>query len=186
MSFFRPDYIVLDGVKSPGVVEISGAALKRKWDKRKGYGTTGGTLVYAGDDLSDFDATFTFWQWDDGQKEEWQAFAQAVLVKPPAAKGAKSVQPKAQRIEHWQVNDPPVSITSVVVSEVGQPDTKDETGIVTVKVKFSQYRAPAAALGKPNGTSVPAVKKKPPTALDQQDLQIQALMKQLQTEVARG
>lgn len=185
LSFTRPDYLVLDGIRSPGVVTVSGGALKRQWDKRKGYGTTGATLVYTGDDLSDFDATFTFWQWDDGQRDEWLAFAKAVLVKPPTAKGAKTVSPKAQRIEYWQLNDPPVSITSVVVVDVGQPDTSDETGLVTVKVKFSQYRAPSAALGKPKGTNVPAVKKKPPTAQDQQDLQIQALMKQLQTEVAK-
>ena len=181
--FVRPDNFALDGVTSPGVVHFSGAALKRTFDKRKGYGTSGATSVYSGDDLSEFTATLTFWDWDGGQRDEWLAFAQSVLVKPPAAKGAKTTQPRAQSLIHWQINDPPVSIVAVNVLEVGQPDTSDETGLVTVAVKFQAYRAPVAALGKPTG--VPPVSKKP-TAQDEADKQITALVGQLKTEVAKG
>lgn len=179
VGFQFQDYVVIDGVKSPGVAVITGASLTRSWDKRKGYGTTGATLVYTGEDLAEFTIEFQFWDWLGGQRDEWVTFAKDVLVKPPTGKFPR--YPKAQQIKHWQLNDPPISISAVVVKKVGQPE-QDETGLVTVKVDFSQYRAPKAAIGQ---VTVPAPKKAPPTAQDEADRQIQALTQQFLTEAAK-
>ena len=164
-------------MKSPGVATVSGAALTRTWDKRKGYGTTGASLVYSGEDLGEFAVTFEFWDWPT-QRAAWIDFAKRVLVKEPTGSS-----PKALRIEHWQLNDPPVSIDSVVVKKVGQPE-QDDYGLVTVKVDFSQFRSPKAALGKPTSTKVPGTKKKQPTAKDAADEQIEKLTKQFKEELA--
>lgn len=182
-KFVRPNTFKLDGVESPGICRFSGAALKRKYDTRAGYGTSGATDVYAGDDVSEFQCVLTFNDWDHGQRDEWLDFARQVFVKPPNTKG--TTQPKAQRLEYWEVNDPPVSITAVNVVEVGQPDTSDDTGLVRVTIKFKQYRPPKSGLGKPTGVNVPG-KKNQPTAQDAADQQIAALVQQLKTEVAKG
>lgn len=170
--------VIIDGVESPGVARISGAAMRRTYDKRKGYGTTGATSVYTGGDLSEFDITFEFRNWRDGDRDLWIAFAKRVFVQEPTPKGTKTVSPKALRIQAWQLNDPPVSITSVNVLEVGQPVTDDETGLVTIKVKFQQFRKPTPGLGKPTATKVPGVNRQP-TAQDALDLQIQQAIKEL-------
>lgn len=184
--FTLTDFVVIDGLQSPGVARISGAALKRTFDKRKGYGNTGATSIYTGKDLTEFDVTFEFRNWKGGDRDDWIDFAKRVFVQEPTTKkGTKtSAAPKALRFEHWQINDPPISVTAVNVLEVGQPDTTDETGLVTVKVKFQEYRPASSGLGKPTGTKVPGVTKQP-TAQDAADLQIQALVKTLKEEVAK-
>jgi len=175
-SFNFQDYVVIDGVQSPGVAVISGASLTRTWDKRKGYGVTGATLVYMGEDLAEFTIAFQFWDWIGGQRDEWVQFSKDVLVKQPKGK-----TPTALQIKHWQLNDPPLSIDAVVVKKIGQPE-QDDTALVTVKVDFQQFRPFKFGFGKVN---VPAPKKAPPTAQDAADLQIQQLTKQFLDEAAK-
>lgn len=178
------DFVRMNGAKTPGVARVAGAALRRTFDKRKGFATSGGSFVYTGEDPGSFTVTLEFWAWWGGQEKEWIEFAKRVLVKEP--KGT----PKAYAVEHPHLNAPPVSIDAAELEEVSQPKI-DDTGLVSVEMKFHQYRPPTPALGKANGTSKKSSgsgsssKKPAPTAKDAADEQIEKLLKQLH-EVANS
>jgi len=172
----RSDVVILGGLQTPGRAVVKGFGSPRMWDKRKGYGTSGATLVYTGDDLSKGSIVVTIWTGD--QYEAWLSFAGQVLVKPP-----KGARPKALPIEYPTINAPPISITAVVVEDV-TPFEQDEQGEWTCEIKLEQYRAPMPALGKPNG-AIPPAKKTTPTAQDAADVEIQKLMKQFGDELAK-
>lgn len=166
------NYILLQGQQSPGVARIEGAGAPRSWDIRKGYGFSGATTVYTGDELSEFDVILTLWE--PGHFDAWVAFS-ALLAKPPVG-----IRPSAMDIGHPILNGPPLFIKSVVVKNVSQfrksPGMKFETTI-----KFLQYRAPKPMLGKPN-QAIPALTPPTPTAQDKYDLEIQALQAKIAAE----
>lgn len=168
-DFPAQDYIELGGMTSPGRATIVNAGSPRTWDKRKGYGFSGATLVYTGDDLAEFDVLIDLW--DKSQFQAWDDFAKKTLEKPPIGQ-----RPKALDIKHPILNRSPTKITSVVVLDVLGPD-QDEDGLWTYRIKFSAYRAPKPALGKPNA-SIPSVTPKVPTAQDEAEKKIQALLAQ--------
>lgn len=161
------DVILLDGVPSPGVATIVGAGSPRTWDKKKGWGYSGATLVYTGADLSDFDVILTIWQKTGLQWAQWEAFALVLDLAPVG------VLAKSKSIVHPVLNRAPLSITSVVIRDVGQWE-QSKTGLWTCRIGMTAYRAPMPALGKPNGT-IPASGAIAPFAADPE---IEALMKQ--------
>lgn len=166
-DFPAQDYIVLSGEKSPGRATVKAPNSPRTWDKRKGYGTSGASLVYTGDDLSEFDVEIVLWK--KSQFAEWKSFAKKCLEKPP-----KGARPKALKIEHPVVNASPWLIDEVVVKDVlGFEDTSDD-GLWQGTIQFIQYRAPLPALGKPK-QAIPGAAAKIPTAQDAADLEIQKL-----------
>ena len=159
------DFVLLGGEKPPGRSYPMGAGSPRTWDKRKGYGFSGATLVFTGDDLSQFEIVVECWLQD--HFFEWDEFARKVLVKPPTGK-----RPTALDIAHPLVNGPPLLITSVVVLDVTQWE-QDDDNLWTRSISVSAFRAPQPALGKPNA-AIPGVPKKVPTAADEMDAKIQA------------
>lgn len=137
------DHFLLAGKKSPGIAELLGLASPRKWDEKKGYGTSGATIVYAGDGLAKFSAKIFLTTTEDW--DAWHAFAPLVEKAPDGSK------PKALDIWHPQCEQK--GIRSVVVEDVVGPARDGDDGRWVVEVKFIQYRAPKPALAKPKGSS---------------------------------
>jgi hypothetical protein len=160
------DFIILSGEVSPGTCEIVNAGSPRTWDKQKGWGYSGATLVYTGDDLSDFDVIVTLWEKGGQQWADWYKFAK-ILEKPPTG-----VRAKALEIVHPVLNRPPLKITQVVIRDVGQP-VQSKTGLWTIRISMTAYRGALPALGRPNG-NIPRAS----TGIDpfESDPQIQALI----------
>ncbi len=164
------DYIMLGGQQSPGLATPVKAGSPRNWDKRAGYGLSGATLVYTGDDLSEFDVIIDLWE--DAHWSEWATFAKKVLTKPPIG-----TRPMALGIQHPLLSMAPLNITEVVVKDVYQFE-QDEFGMWTGGIAFSVYRAPKPVLGKPLG-AIPSVQKPIPTAHDAADVEISRLLTEL-------
>lgn len=160
------DYIVLGGEQSPGKAEVVGAGSPRGWDKREGYGFSGGFLVYKGDNLASFKVRISIWTPD--QFAQWARFARLTLVKPPIGTKAKALE-----IQHPLLNLDPIKITSVVVEDVSQWD-QDDDGLWTCEISFIQFRAPMPALGKPTA-AIPDAKKVVKPAVDAAEEEIKRL-----------
>lgn len=180
------DFLILGGELIPGRVVLTGAGDPRDWEKRKGQGTTGATLVYNGTDLSQFSAKVAIWDKPGtGDWLIWEEVAKRVLVD---AKGTG----KALSIVHWQLTVPPLKITSVVILDVTQWEYSEGEDLWTCEIKLEVYRAPTPALGKPNGTkggtggsATSSTKQAQPAAKDAADEEIQRLLKQFQDELAK-
>lgn len=82
------DAIRVGGDWTPGLCTISKAGQIFTWDKRKGYGYSGAWLLYTGQDLSEFDITFTVWRQD--QMDAFDAFDAKYLTVEPAQKNTPS------------------------------------------------------------------------------------------------
>lgn len=136
------DYIVLGGFPSPGKCVVRGAGSPRKWDVRDGYGITGATSVFMGESLASFDVDI--YCWEDHHFIAWPIWAKLTLANPPI--GAR---PTSQSIKHPQLNDPPLTIDQVVVTNVTQWEDVDDTGLWMRTISFLQYREGRFALVKP-------------------------------------
>lgn len=136
------DVIILGGLTSPGIVEVTGAAREAEWDEPKAKGSSGAEPTYNGQKLSGITCKFKFWE--ASQLDEWRRF-RTILEKPTDAK-----EPRPLDIIHPLVND--LGITSVVVDVEGQ--LVRETGCLwTVEVKFKERRKPTpAGAGKLGGS----------------------------------
>jgi hypothetical protein len=165
------DYILLAGVRSPGVCIIRGAGSPRHWDEREGYGTSGATTVWMGAKLARFEVELQITELSD--LIDFAPFA-LLLVRPPAG-----IPPIAYGISHPLLNLPPISISDVVIEDVSQWE-EDEYGLFTMKIKFLEYKRPMAALAASPAAAIPSDGVAPPTAKDAQDLQIDALTAELE------
>jgi hypothetical protein len=161
------DYIVLAGAPSPGLAIVKGAGSPRKWDVRDGYGLTGAVCVFMGEGLATFDVDIFCWK--DEHFLAWPLFARLTLVNPPI--GAR---PTSMSIQHPTLNDPPLSISQVVVTNVtAWEQDPDGNGLWCRTISFLQYRKPRPALVKPfEGPPGSPVVVPPP--VDPELLQIQA------------
>jgi hypothetical protein len=150
------DYIILAGAPSPTAV-VKGAGSPRRWDIRDGYGLTGSTVVFTGQGLAAFDVDI--YAWEPEHFVLWQAFARLTLVNPPI--GAR---PTSMSIAHPMLNDPPLSIKQVVVTNVTQWEQDPEGGGLFCRtISFLEYRKPRPALVKPfEGPPGSPVNVKPP------------------------
>jgi hypothetical protein len=142
------DYIMLDGVRSPGRATVTGAAMDWDYDLPKAYGVSGAKCIFIGAKLSEFEVIIDIWQ--DAQWAQWASFA-AVLDKPPIGTNAMS-----HRIDHPQLNRAPLAITRVTVRNVSQWEQSD-SGMWTCRIKFIEFREQTDALGKIDGTIPSAV-----------------------------
>jgi len=177
---YRQDFVVLGSERTPGRAIIKGASAPRTWDKRKGYGTSGATLVYTGADLAKFSVEIDLWDPPGtGHWLDWEDFARKVLTKEPTGKS-----PKALVILHPILNAPPLSIISVVIEDVTQW-VQDDSGLWTCEIKLCEFRAPKPAVGSPKSTGIPTAKKAQTTAKDAADQEIERLLGQFQKELAK-
>lgn len=139
--------IVLGGMKSPGVVTITGHDRKIGWDVKKGPGQSGASTTRTSEDPVEF--TCSFYLVRDASRgvddfERWDEFA--TLVYSTIA----GQTPKALDIYHPNLaeND----IKSVVLSSFGGA-VHDGKGGVTYAIKFLEYRPAKSKGGSPNGSS---------------------------------
>lgn len=163
------DYFTLGGQKSPGVAEIIGLGSPRKWDERKGHGTSGATTVYGGDDLVKFSAKILLTTREDWNA--WHAFA-PLVERPPEGTRAKA-------IDIWHPQCEMKNIRAVVVEDVLGPSKDGDDGRWQVEIKFKQYRAPKPALAKPKGSSSDAGGSKANSEEDERDRLIRELTQQV-------
>jgi len=187
----RVDYIILNGLKSPGRAIIRGAGTPRDWDIRKGFGFSGATVVFVGDNLAKFSVEIFLWDFPKHWLE-WQRFSK-VLERPPAPGDATtlgdggflpSVSPKALSIVHPVLNMGPLHITSVVIEDVTQFE-QDETGGFRCEIKMLQFRKPKPMLAKPDAATPAA--NLAMSALDkaeQRNAQLEAQNTQLAAQLA--
>lgn len=136
------DYILLSGVRSPGLAVLSGAGSPRGWDERRGYGLTGSTLIFRGNRLSRFACTLRLFT--DEHWAEWEDFKDLVQ-RPPVGE-----RDRAMDIWHPILVD--LEINSVVVENVAQPIREGESNIWKIDIKFIEFRRPEFALSQPEGS----------------------------------
>ena len=136
------DWIVLAGQRSPGLAVVRGCDCPRNWDIRQGYGFTGATVVFTGAGLAKFDVDiFAF---ESGHFADWRTFAKKCLMAPAG------VRLSSMSIAHPQLNDAPLTITQVVVTNVSQwEQSGSDDGLWCRTISFLQYRAPIPLLVKP-------------------------------------
>jgi hypothetical protein len=137
------DFIVLAGAPSPGLAAVKKPDSPRKWDIRDGYGLSGAVVVFMGQGLSAFDVDI--FCWEDVHFAEWKVWATLTLTNPPI--GAR---PTSMSIQHPVLNDAPLSIKQVVVTNcTGWEQDPDGTGLWARTISFLEYRKPRPALVKP-------------------------------------
>lgn len=150
------DYIILAALKSPGRAYIKNAGSPRDWDIRKGYGFSGASVVFTGNNLAKFEVDIELWMpshWID-----WAVFSK-LLAKPNGL-----VPIVGLGISHPLLTMAPLSITSVVVEDVSQ-FVQDDQGSLICTIKFIEYKRPLPALSRPIA-EIPAASKALPTATD--------------------
>lgn len=172
-GFPAVDTITIAGVPAPGRWWLVKGPKKFGWDERKGYGTTGATLVPTGDPL--VEVTFSIYLWDDAQYPLFVAF-DAQFLKKPAFSAPGGVATAAMGIDHPELKR--LGVTSVVVLEK-TPLVNDGYGGWTGEVTFKQYRPPKPALSKPDAT-IPDNGTPRPTAQDNQERELLQLSQQFQ------
>lgn len=161
------DHIVLDGAVSPGLAIVKGAGTPRRWDVRDGYGVTGAVCVFTGQGLATFDVDI--FAWTDAHFLAWPIFARLTLVNPPI--GAR---PTSMSIQHPALQDPPLTVSQVVVTNVSQwEQDPDGGGLWCRTISFLEYRKPRPALVAPL-EGVPPVNGVPIVPIDPEELAIQA------------
>ncbi len=135
------DSVELGGVRSPGVVTITGHDRKHGWDVKKGAGQAGATTTRTSDDPIEFTCTFKLS--DEEDFAAWPAFA-AVVNSTVVGQSAT-----ARDIYHPDLaeND----IKSVVKSTM-MGTVHDGMGGQTRAVKFLEYKPPRKAGGTPSGS----------------------------------
>lgn len=156
------DYVLVSGVRTPGVTTIEGASSPRKWIVQEGMGLTGAVLRFGGVQLAKFKTVSRLYTADHWA--EWIAF-EPLVRKPPIGTRATHhavVHPFLERLE----------ITAAAVEDVLQP-AEIEPSVWQVEIHWIQFRAPRVTYSKPT-----AAKTQPEDAVDR-DV-IRPLTKQLQ------
>lgn len=136
------DYVMIGGVRTPGLAEVTGAGSPRQWDERAGYGLSGALVVFHGLKLSHFTITlrlYTLEHWT-----EWHKFKRFV-AKPPLG-----TRQRALDVQHPLLDE--CGIASMVVEDVGQ-FVQTEDGVWDVAISCIEYRRPKAGLSKPDGSA---------------------------------
>jgi len=140
------DVFYLAGEPSPGLcVSVEDPSNPRKWDQKDGTGSSGASLVYQGDSLSDFTVTLHLWTQDHFSK--WDTWKRLLVSPARAGEGALDAY-------HPRLAMLPVPIVSVVVVDPVSPKrlSPGTPGLHEVKIKLKQYRKPVPAQSKPNGS----------------------------------
>jgi hypothetical protein len=139
------DYVVLNGLRSPGIAKVTGATDKRKWDVQIGVYGSGAITIYRGREISRFTVNITLVSADD-----WLGWAKwrKLVARPPNGTFIRT----AMTIEHPWLRM--LGIREVNVEEVGQPEENEETGAWNIAIKFLEFRLPTPSFAKPEGAKV--------------------------------
>lgn len=157
-----------------GKVEVVGAGDPREWDKVKGQGTSGATTKYTGDGLPEFGVRFYMWE-----PEHFDAFERD--IRPLLAKPKPNQKPKALEVDYPELAK--LGIRRVVVTNVGQLEVGDDSGLYFYTVSFLVFRpAKPVQVLKAKQEGGTEDKGKPDKPLEPRDVLIQQLTQQLKDE----
>jgi hypothetical protein len=136
------DYVVIGGVRSPGIATIVGAHAPRRLVVRNGVGLSGATVRFQGVMLSEkFSVELRLYSVDDWNG--WATFKDVVDVPPLGTRA------RALAIEHPILED--LGITSVLVDDVLQPVQEDDKGVWLIVIKLTQFQHPEFQASAPDG-----------------------------------
>lgn len=148
------NYVVLGGVRSPGVVTLSGHDRKIDWDIKAATGQAGATMTRKGSSPIEFTASFYLVR-DEGigvdNIFEWPDFAAKVQSTISGA------TPKA--LDIYQPDLAANGIKSVVMKSISGAKY-DRKGGVTYDVQFIEYFPPKPSKGSPKGSKTVGNSKK--------------------------
>jgi len=137
--------IYLGGVKSPGVVTLSGHDRKVNWDVKNGAGIAGATTTLKNIPPIEFTATFYLVRDTAQSIDQFADWPEFLAVIESTINGTK---PNAVDIYHPDLASQTPPIISVCKASVGGV-VHDGKGGQTIVVKFQEYRAPKKAGGTP-------------------------------------
>jgi hypothetical protein len=138
------DAITLGGVRSPGLVTLSGHDRNEKWDVKDGDGQGGATTTHKGEQVAQFTASFYLVRdptQDIDEFAEWDAFAAII-------ESTVSGEVKALDIYHPDLARNRIGAVSKATIGGMKHDGK---GGATIEVKFIEYRPPKKKGGNPKG-----------------------------------
>ncbi len=138
------DALLLDGVKTPGVVVLTGHDRTIGWDVKEGSGQSGATMTRKGEPPVEFTATFALT--DGADFDAWPQIDQ--MFRATIA----SKVPKALSVYHPDLATN--GILSIVLKKFGGV-THDGKGGQKISVTLLEYRPP-----KPSGGTAAGAKKK--------------------------
>jgi hypothetical protein len=151
------DHLVLGRPGLPSIIvpadktTLSPPKLKRNFDVKPGFGIEGAFVVYTGEGLATFDATFEFW--NEETEGAWNLFASLYLTKTGRL-------PPALGIYHPALQVAPLKIESVQVTEI-EGWSLVSPGKWQTRLSFLQYRAPKPFVPVKTEPGVPPVTKTP-------------------------
>jgi len=164
------NFIIVAGVRSPGVASWSGASRTYNWDVKQTSGSQGATETYRGWKVSE-GIKFTLQMWEASQLTFFYS-----TFKPLLSYDATKKNPKPISIQHpiLMAND----IFNVVTINIGELVNAGKQ-LWTVELEFTEYRPPPKknATSTPNGTQNTSPDKagSKPTAQDAQDQELARL-----------
>ncbi len=131
------DFIVVQGIASPGIATVSGADRGYKWDVKEAKGSAGATTTFQGDGVAKPKVEFQLWL--DEHFEAWDTFVQIL-------KAAQGKNPTVLDVVHpvFQEHE----IRSLVVENIGQVVHKGK-GLYSITVSFLEYYPPKPKGGSP-------------------------------------
>jgi hypothetical protein len=140
------NYVVVNGVTSPGKAVISGADIPWNYDVQQGYGLSGAVTVFRGRGVAE--PTLTISLWDRAHFLLWPLFLK--MLEPPKP-GIKLVV----EMKHPALSA--ADIKAVAVKKLGQLE-RQSTGIWTSTIALIECRPPLPSLVKPRG-AIPGTDK---------------------------
>lgn len=136
------DHLVVAGMRAPGVVRLSGNALKIGWDVQSPQGMAGGITRRIGEPVKEFDAEFELSDEQDAvgktDFDAWDGFQKLLESAVPQGVGKK---PRALDVVHPDLAR--VHITSATIGLIGGMTLDGKSGAKVV-VHFLEYRPPRA------------------------------------------
>lgn len=168
------NYVVVQGVRSPGRADLTGCSRPHNWEVVPFFGMGGARTIYKGSSIAK--PTLLVTLWEPEHFPAWEAFAKLL---PPPTIG----KPLAIGMSHPKLTA--AEIKAVQVEDLGVPERQD-SGVWLVTVKLIEYNPPAPALVTPRG-SVPAVGPGAPIAPKTKgDEALADAMANVQRQVARA
>lgn len=145
------DHFLLAGERSPGIAEVASAPSPRELTERRGYGTSGASVVFRGIKLVPIKITIKLYTVEDWAA--WREFL-PLLARPPLGR-------RAQAMDIWHPILEDQGVRSVLVKEVGSP-TQTGDGEWSISIDMIEWRRPQPALSAPAGSA----SSDPPSAID--------------------
>lgn len=145
------NYVVVNGVQSPGRAQLTGVKVPYKYDIQQSYGMSGATTIFRGRGIVQFTLTITMWE--RAHFIAWPLFSK--LLEPPSL-----FKPLLVEMRHPLLSA--ADVKGVAVESMGQPE-RQTNGCWIATINLIEFRPPQQALVKPKG-AIPSPEKGAPIA----------------------